>query len=88
MMSDINVTIEENDIEACHRFGKFDIRSKSKKTVVPFVNRKNCSKIFGNKKELAKLNNGKHNFTEGTNVFVNESLTPMNEFIAFNCVGS
>ena len=31
MMSDINVNIEENDIEACHRFGKSDVTSKSKK---------------------------------------------------------
>ena len=85
MMSDINVNIEENDIEACHRFGKPDVKSKSKKTVVRFVNRKNCNKIFENKKKLAKLNNEKHNFREGTKIFVNESLTPMNELIAFNC---
>ena len=64
MMSDINVNIEENDIEACHRFGKPDIKSKSKNTVVRFVNRKNCNKTFENKKKLAKLNNGKHNFRE------------------------
>ena len=52
--------------EACLRFGKFDVRSKSKKTVVRFVNGKNCNKIFGNKRKLVKLNNGKHNFREGT----------------------
>ena len=40
---------------------------------------------FENKKKLAKLNNEKHNFREGTKIFVNESLTPMNEFIPFNC---
>ena len=84
-MSDINVNIEENYIEACHRFGKPEVTSKSKKTIVRFVNRKNCNKIFENKKKLAKLNNEKHNFREGTKTFVRESLTPMNEFIAFNC---
>ena len=77
MMSDINVNIEENDIEACHRFGKPDVTSKSKKTIVRFANRKNCNKIFENKKKLAKLNNEKHNFREGTQIFVGESLTPM-----------
>ena len=46
MMSDINVNIEESDIEACHRFGKPDVKSKSNKTVLRFVNRKNCNKIF------------------------------------------
>ena len=80
MMSNINVNIEENDIEACHRFGKPDVTSKSKKkTVACFVNRKNCYKIFENKKKLSKLNNEKHNFREGTKIFVSESLTPMNK---------
>ena len=85
MMSDINVNIEENDIEACHRFGKPDVTSKSKKTVACFVNRKNCYKIFENKKKLSKLNNEKHNFREGTRIFVSESLTPMNKSIALYC---
>ena len=85
MVSNINVNIEENDIKLCHRFGKPDATSKSKKTIVRFVNRKNCNKIFENKKKLAKLNNEKHNFREGTKIFVRESLTRMNEFIAFNC---
>ena len=62
MMSDINVNIKENDIEACHRSGKPDVKSKSKKTVVLFVNKKNYNKVFENEKKLAKLNNGKHNF--------------------------
>ena len=85
MMSDINVNNEGNDIEACHRFGKPDVTSKSKKTIVRFANRKNCSKIFENKKKSAKLNNQKHNFREGTKIFVSESWIPMNESIAFNC---
>ena len=59
-MSDISVNIEENDIEACHRFGKPDVRSKSKKTVVRFVNKKNCNKIFENKKKLIKKLIGTH----------------------------
>ena len=52
MMCDINVNIEENGIEPCHRFGKPDAKSKSKKTVIRFVNMKNCNKIFENKKNL------------------------------------
>ena len=69
VMSEINVSIEENDIEACHRFGKPDVTSKSKKTVARFANRKNCNKIFENKKKLAKLNNEKHNFTKNVDYF-------------------
>ena len=36
------------------------------------------------KKKLGKLNKEKHNFRERTKIFVNESLTPMNESIVFN----
>ena len=32
-----------------------------------------------------KLNNEKHNFHAGTNIFVNENLTPMNDTIVYNC---
>ena len=77
MMSNINVYIEENDIEVCHWFGK-PVTSKSEKTIVRFANKKNCNKIFENKKKLAKLNSQMHNFREGTKIFVSESLTPMN----------
>ena len=84
-MSDKNVNIEENEIEACHRFIKLDVTSKSKNTIVRFVNRKNCNKIFENKKKLAKLNIEKHNFRKGANIFVSKTWTPMNESIAFNC---
>ena len=34
---------------------------------------------------VLKLNNKKHNFHAGTNIFVNENLTPTIESIAFNC---
>ena len=49
MISDINVNIEENGIEACHRFGKPDVRSKSKNKLflfstgkVAIINEKTC----------------------------------------------
>ena len=32
-----------------------------------------------------KLNNQNHKFHAGTNISVNENLTPMNETIVFNC---
>ena len=83
VLSDIDVQVEPRDIEACHQIGK--PTSKTQKTIVRFVNRKNCEKVLANKKKLLKLNNEKHNFHAGTNIFVNENLTPMNETIAFNC---
>ena len=52
MMSDINVNNEGNDIEACHRFGKPDVTSKSKKTIVHFANRKIAIKFLKLKRNL------------------------------------
>ena len=83
VLSDIDVQVEPRDIEACYRIEKST--SKTQKTIVRFVNRKNCEKVLANKIKLFKLNNEKHNFHAGTNIFVNENLTPMNESIAFNC---
>ena len=83
VLPDIDVQVEPRNIEASCRIGK--PTSKAQKTIVRFVNRKNCEKILANKKKLLKLNNEKHNFHVGTNIFVNENLTPMNDTIAYNC---
>ena len=48
VLSDIDVQVEPRDIEACHRIGK--PASKMRKTIVRFVNRKNCEKVLANKK--------------------------------------
>ena len=48
VLSDIDVQVEPRDIEACHRIGKPTF--KTQKTIVRFVNRKNCEKVLANKK--------------------------------------
>ena len=83
VLSDIDVQVKPRDIEASHGVDKRT--SKTQKTIAEFVNRKNCEKILANKKKLLKLNNEKHNFHVGTNIFVNENLTPMNDTITYNC---
>ena len=50
VLLDIDVQVEPRDIEACHRIGK--PTSKTQKTIVRFVNRKNCEKVLANKKTL------------------------------------
>ena len=50
VLSDITVQVKPRDIEACHRIGK--PTSKTQKTIVRFVNRKNCEKVLANKKTL------------------------------------
>ena len=84
VLADIDVFVESEDIEVCHRFGKPD-RDKSQKTIVCFVNRKNCKKVLFNKKKLSSIDCSKQNFTQNTKIFANENLTPMNESIAYNC---
>ena len=54
VLADIDVLVEIQDIEVCHRFGKPD-RDKSQKTIVRFVNRKNCKKFYLTRKNLAVL---------------------------------
>ena len=84
VLADIDVFVESEDIEACHRFGKPD-RDKSQQTIVYFVNRKNCKKVLFNKKTLDSIDCSKHNFTQNIKIFASENLTPMNESIAYNC---
>ena len=84
VLADIDVSVESQDIEACHRLGKPD-RDKFQKITVRFVNRKNCKKVLFNKKKLSSIDCSKHNFTQNTKNFANENLTPLNESIAYNC---
>ena len=58
---------------------------KRRRPLLGLLTEENCEKDLANKKKLLKLNNEKHNFHAGTNIFVKENLTPMNESIAFNC---
>ena len=82
VLSNIDVQVEPRDIEVCHWIGK--TTSKTQKTIVRFANGKN-RKGFSQQKKFLKLNSEKHNFHAGSDIFVNENLTPMNESIAFNC---
>ena len=84
VLADIDVFVERHYIEACNRFGKPD-RQKSQKTIVPFVNRKNCKKVLFNKKKLGSTDCSKHNFMPNTNIFANENFAPMNESNAYIC---
>ena len=49
ILSDIDVQVTENDVEACHRIRQSD-KNKSKKTIIHFLNRKQCRKSWKTKK--------------------------------------
>ena len=81
ILTDIDVALDTNDIEDCHCFGKIDSKSKSKKTIVHFVNRRYCKRALLNKKKLSNLDHKKYNLSSSTKIFINENLRRMNESV-------
>ena len=71
--------IDERDIKACNR-----LREKNR-TIVKFVNRKDCTNILRVKKNLKHLNPSKLPFSEGIKIFINESLCPYYRAIWNKC---
>ena len=65
VLSDIEINVFPNDVEACHRIGKPD-SNKSKKTIVHFLNRKHCKKALLNRSKLQNLDKEKHGFSQNT----------------------
>ena len=49
ILASVNIKVYESDIEATHRLGKLI------KTIIHFVNRKNCLKLLFKKKDLSSL---------------------------------
>ena len=53
IMEDVDVIVQNGDIEVCHRIGKSDQKTSSKKTIVRFINGKYCKKALVNSKNLS-----------------------------------
>ena len=84
IMEDVDVIVKNSDIEACHRIGKSDQKTTSKKTIVRFINPKYCKKVLVNRKKLINIDSEmKYNFSRNNKIFINENLTRANESIAF-----
>ena len=78
IFGEIGVNINERDIQACHRLREKD------RTIVKFVNRKDCTNILRVKKDLKHLDPSKLSFPDGTKIFINESLCPIKEAFGIN----
>ena len=77
IMQDVGVVVQSGDIEACHRIGKSDRKTSSKKTIF-------CKKALINRKKLRNNNTEtKYNFSRNNQIFINESLMRLNESLAF-----
>ena len=83
VLADIDVDMDSNALEACHRFGKPERTTKSRKTIVRLTGRKYCKKALLNRKKLANLDNEKHKLGSSNKIFVCENLSRINENIAF-----
>ena len=78
----INVNIQHEEIEACHRLPKGP-RERNSKTIVRFVNRKSCELLHTNKKKLKNTN--LYNVGIENPVYINCNLCPHNKFIWGKC---
>ena len=79
LMEDVYVIIQNGDIEACHKIGKSNKKTSSKKTIVRFVNCKYCKKALINRRKLININSEtKYNFSKNNKIFINENLTRTN----------
>ena len=66
----ISVEIYERDVQACHHL------KEKERTVVKYLNRKDCLQILMVKTELKSLDPAELDFPENTRIFINESLFP------------
>ena len=83
ILTDINVNVASNDIEAGHRIGKKDSRIGNTKTIIRFVNRKHAKQALHNKKKLSQVKK-KYTFNSNNNpFFISENVTRINESLAY-----
>ena len=75
----IGVEINEQNVPTCHHL------KEKERTIVKFVNRKNCLQILRVKKELKSLDLTQLDFPENTKTFINESLCPCYKGIWSKC---
>ena len=75
----IGVEINEQNVPTCHHL------KEKERTIVEFVNRKNCLQILRVKKELKFLDLTQLDFPENTKIFINESLCPCYKGICSKC---
>ena len=82
----VDITVDENDIEACHRLPPTKKNSK-KKTIVRFVNRKFVETAVHktSREKLLSCDVNALGFHENTKLFFNENLCPAYRRLAWKC---
>ena len=72
IFKEMDVKVDPRDIEACHRLPNGRHSKGPARTIVRFVNRKNCNEIFSKKRNLKNIDKKKLNLR--SNIYVNYSL--------------
>ena len=72
VLGEIGVKVTPDEIEACHRLQKNRNDRGPSRTIVRFVNRKKCDKIFANKRRLKDIDKKKIGIKN--NIYINYSL--------------
>ena len=80
----IDVHLKPSDIEACHRLRKGK-NEKTARTIVRFVNRKNCEKLHMNKNKIKSVKGRLLELGINNNLYVNCNLCPYNKFLWGKC---
>ena len=75
-LTDINVNVAINDIEACNRIGKKDTRIGSTKAIICFVNRKHARQVLYNKKKLSQVKKNNNNKTKQKKTHLTLTIIP------------
>ena len=63
----IDVKIKSDDVQACHRL-------KGNRSIIKLSNRKDVAKILKNKKNLKEADKSSLGFSDGVQIYINESL--------------
>ena len=78
IFGEIGVNINERDIQSCHRLREKD------RTIVKFVNMKDCTNILRVKKDMKHLDPTKLSFSEGLKYLLTKVYAPITEAFGIN----
>ena len=87
ILRSIEVEVQPEDIEACHRleYGKNENKNEPKRTIVKFVNHKKCDYGMKNRKKLKDTDKSELGFNEETRIFINHNLCPYYRSLLGKC---
>lgn len=84
VLNEIDVHVDPKFVVACHRLPSKS-STKSKTTIVRFVNRRICESAFTNRNKLKHFDRTAVGFDQNVNLYINDSLCPFIKRLAWKC---